>query len=188
MHHDDVHGLIGAESQGVELHHVAILIVGYLLGTFPSADIASRLAGGPDLRIAGSGNPGATNAKDVLGRRWGAAVLVADVTKAVVAGLIGGDAGATACVVGHCFPVWSRFRGGKGVACAGGQMLVTFPAWLLPSAAIAFVAKRLGADRVAYVLMVAWTIAAALWCDTSTAVATAVSAAVVVYRFASSRE
>jgi glycerol-3-phosphate acyltransferase PlsY len=188
VHHDGVHGSIGAESQGVELHHVAIMIVGYLLGTFPSADIASRLAGGPDLRIAGSGNPGATNAKDVLGRRWGAAVLVADVAKTAVAALLGGDVAATASVVGHCFPVWSGFRGGKGVACAGGQLLVTFPAWLAPSVAIAFATRRLGAARVAYVLMVAWVLAAWVWRDVATAIATAVSASVVVYRFASSRE
>ena len=187
MHHDDVHRPIGAEAQGVQLHHVAIMIVGYLLGTFPSADIASRLAGGPDLRSTGSGNPGATNAKDVLGRRWGAAVLVADVAKTAIAALIGGDVAATASVVGHCFPVWSRFRGGKGVACAGGQMLVTFPAWIVPSAAIAYVARHLGAERVAYVLMAAWVVAALVWRDTATAAATAVSASVVVYRFASSR-
>ena len=188
MHHDDVHWPIGAEAQGVQLHHVAIMIAGYLLGTFPSADIASRLAGGPDLRTVGSGNPGATNAKDVLGRRWGAAVLVADVVKTAIAALVGGDAAATASVVGHCFPVWTRFRGGKGVACAGGQLLVTFPAWLVPSAAIAFVARRLGAEGVAHALMAAWVIAAWAWRDTATAVASTVSAAVVVYRFASSRE
>ncbi|MGZ4675705.1 MAG: glycerol-3-phosphate acyltransferase [Acidimicrobiia bacterium] len=111
---------------------------GYLLGTIPSADIAAaRATGGAiDLRVHGSGNPGAFNAMGTLGKRWGYAVAVADVAKGSagalvgrsLAGSLGAHVGGTAAVVGHCYPVWSGFRGGKGVASAIGQFLATHPA------------------------------------------------------------
>lgn len=112
--------------------------VGYLFGTVPSADIASRLAtrGDVDLREVGSRNPGGMNAARVLGNPTGRAVVVSDVVKgyAGCAGgrLIAGDLGAhvagAAAVVGHCYPLWTGFRGGKGLATSFGQCLYTFPA------------------------------------------------------------
>ncbi len=62
---------------------VGAAALGYLFGTLPSADVATRLASGGavDLRIAGSGNPGATNVSALLGKRWGYAVLAADIAK-----------------------------------------------------------------------------------------------------------
>jgi len=111
---------------------------GYLLGTAPSADMASRLAtgGSVDLRSSGSRNPGGVNALRLLGNGPGRAVIVADVAKGFlacacgrrVAGDVGAHVGGVAAVVGHCFPVWTRFRGGKGVATSFGQCLYTFPA------------------------------------------------------------
>ncbi len=113
---------------------------GYAVGAIPSADVASRLAtgGATDLRRAGSGNPGAVNAMAVLGKGWGFAILGADVAKGALACRVGrrlgGGDGAhvagTAAVVGHCFPAWNRFRGGKGVAVSVGQCLATFPVYL----------------------------------------------------------
>ncbi len=111
---------------------------GYLLGTVPSADVAGRLAAGShDVRQEGSGNPGAANVAAVLGAKWGAGVLVADMAKGAGAALIGrlmaGDSGActgaTAAIAGHVCPVWSRGRGGKGVATSAGATLVVFPAY-----------------------------------------------------------
>jgi glycerol-3-phosphate acyltransferase PlsY len=111
---------------------------GYLVGTIPSADIAARFGGAPPgaLRAVGSHNPGALNAIEVLGRRRGYAVGVADIAKGVagsvlgriIAGDLGAHVGGTAAVLGHCYPVWSGFRGGRGVASACGQLLATFPA------------------------------------------------------------
>lgn len=119
---------------------IAAVGLGYLIGTFPSADLAARLAtkGTVDLRTTGSGNPGGANAAAVLGKRWGYAVMAADVAKGALAGAlarrIAGDSAAhaagTAAVIGHCFPVWSRGRGGKGVATSAGQCLATFPAYV----------------------------------------------------------
>lgn len=113
---------------------------GYVIGLLPSAALAARLAsnGEVDLRAAGTGNPGGANAAAVLGRRWGYAVMAADIAKGAVACRIGrrlgGDTGqhvaGVAAVVGHCYPVTHRFRGGKGVATSVGQCLATMPAYL----------------------------------------------------------
>ena len=111
--------------------------LGYLLGTVPSADIVSRVAAGGrvDLRRSGSRNPGAVNAARVLGQTAGRAVTIADVGKGYVAcaggRAVAGDLGAhvagVAAVVGHCYPIWTDFRGGKGLATSFGQCLYTFP-------------------------------------------------------------
>ena len=119
---------------------LASAAAGYLIGTVPCADAATLLATGGvvDLRKAGTGNPGAVNAMAVLGKRWGWGILAADATKGALACGVGrrlaGGTGAhlagTAAVVGHCFPLWSGFRGGKGVAVSLGQCSATFPAYL----------------------------------------------------------
>jgi acyl phosphate:glycerol-3-phosphate acyltransferase len=114
-------------------------VLGYVLGTVPSADIAARFAargGRVDLRRAGSRNPGAVNASRVLGMSAGRAVAVADVAKGfagcalgnAVAGDAGAHVGGVAAVVGHCYPPRSGLQGGKGVATSFGQCLYTFPA------------------------------------------------------------
>ncbi|MGI8925445.1 MAG: glycerol-3-phosphate acyltransferase [Tepidiformaceae bacterium] len=118
-------------------------VAGYLIGSILTADVAARLANrgrtaSVDLRATGSGNPGAANAMANLGTGWGAAVLAGDILKggaAAQAGrIIAGDGGAyvaaTAAVAGHCFPAWSGFRGGKGVATSAGTTLVCFPAYI----------------------------------------------------------
>lgn len=115
-------------------------LVGYAAGLVPSASLAARAASGGevDLRTAGSGNPGGANAAAVLGRRWGYAVMAADITKGAVACRFGrrlaGDRGqhvaGVAAVIGHCYPVTHRFRGGKGVATSVGQCLATLPVYV----------------------------------------------------------
>ena len=158
---------------------VAAAVVGYLLGSVPSADLASRFAtrGGVDLRASGSGNPGATNAAKVLGARWGAAVLVADVAKGVAAGFagraLGGDSGAYLAAIlviaGHILPLWSRFRGGKGVATAAGACLAVFPAYFpIFIAPVAITGCRdARAETVAQVSGAAWIAAAVVWWSAS---------------------
>lgn len=125
---------------------------GYLIGAVPCADTAARLATGgmTDLRDAGTGNPGAVNAMAVLGKGWGWAILAADAGKGALACAAGrrlaGSAGAhlagTAAVVGHCFPVWSGFRGGKGVAVSLGQCAATFPVYLPLDLGVAWAVGR----------------------------------------------
>ncbi len=112
-------------------------VAGYVIGSFPSADLAARLAGGEgDLHSDGTGNPGGMNASHVLGKKWGLTVASADVGKGVLAARVGrgvaGDAGAhlagVAAVVGHCHPPGRT--GGKGVATSIGQVIGTFPGYL----------------------------------------------------------
>lgn len=148
--------------------------LGYLAGTLPSADLAARLAGRDhDLHDEGSRNPGAVNTAAVLGRRWGLAVLVADMAKGALAGVAGravaGDAGAcaagTAAVAGHIAPVWNGFRGGKGVATSAGACLTVFPAYFPIDAAVAVVSAGASgqAERSMQVSCAAWTAAALAW-------------------------
>ncbi len=151
---------------------------GYLLGTFPTATIvAKRASGGTvDLRSAGSGNPGSANALNVLGAKAGAAVLVGDVGKGALAcalgGAVAGPAGAhlagTAAVAGHCYPVWTGFKGGKGVATSVGQCLATFPAYFPIDAAVAVATAsssrwRQRAFAATAVSSVCWVLGSVLW-------------------------
>lgn len=152
----------------------AAIGIGYLVGSFPSADVATRLASRQiDLRSEGSGNPGALNAAAVLGRRWGAAVLAVDMAKGAVASVAGrsiaGDGGAyaaaTASIVGHITPVWSGFRGGKGVATSAGVCLATFPAYFPIDATVAVTGAVASqrAERSIQVSCAVWTTAAIVW-------------------------
>jgi len=129
---------------------LASAAVGYAAGTLPSAELVARAIGGADPTKSGTGNPGAANVADLLGRRAGAAVFGLDTGKAVLAGQIGrtlagptgANVGAAAAVLGHCFPAQRGFRGGKGVAASFGQMLATFPAYLPVDLALGAVAAK----------------------------------------------
>lgn len=124
------------------MNELIALIAGYLLGSIPFGYLAGR-AKGVDLRSLGSGNIGAANAFRNLGRSWGIGVMVCDIGKGVVGALIGRwltddpwpiFVGA-AVMVGAIFPIWLRFKGGKGVAAGAGVMIGLFPivsACLLP--------------------------------------------------------
>ncbi|HUF83881.1 MAG TPA: glycerol-3-phosphate acyltransferase [Acidimicrobiia bacterium] len=150
-------------------------LVGYLLGTFPSADVVSRIAtrGRVDLRATGSGNPGGLNAMKQIGTAWGVVVIVADIVKGVVAGFagmaIGGDGGgyaaATTSMAGHIFPVWSRFKGGKGVATSAGACLAVFPAFFPIDAAVAMfgAARTRHPERTIWGNAVVWIASALVW-------------------------
>ena len=111
------------------------ILAGYFIGSIDVAVVIARRHG-VDIYGTGSGNPGASNISRTLGRRHGALVMIADVLKGVVAAAIGelvggselvGFAAGAMAVVGHCFPLWHRFRGGKGVATGGGMLLWTIP-------------------------------------------------------------
>ena len=201
-------GSFGAVSPRLPL--AAAAAFGYLAGTLPSADLASRLAGSrTDLRSVGSGNPGAANAIAHLGPAWGYAVMAADVTKGAVAARAGnrlaGGAGAhlagTAAVVGHCFPVWSGFRGGKGVAASAGQCLATFPVYTpidlgVAAATAASPRWRRRSFAATALASAAWVAAGTLWwrrgwhnawgppATAGLPLAAAASSAVILYRFA----
>lgn len=155
---------------------VASALGGYLLGTVPSADLATRAArSGADLRAAGTGNPGGANALVVLGRSWGGAVMAADIAKGAaactlgrrVAGTNGAHLAGTAAVVGHCFPVWNGFRGGKGVAASLGQCAATFPVYVPVDLALAWATAvprwRSRTYTATAIASAAWVASATLW-------------------------
>lgn len=192
---------------------LASAVAGYLLGTAPSADVAARLASGGmvDLRTSGSGNPGGANARSVLGARWGYTVMAVDIAKGAVACRVGrrlgGPAGehvaGTAAVVGHCFPVWNGFRGGKGVGCSVGQCLATFPAYFPLDVGVAALTAAGPWHRRAFAgtaaASITWVAAALVWWrrrwpnlwgpppGPGLALAAAASSAVVAQRFLARR-
>jgi acyl phosphate:glycerol-3-phosphate acyltransferase len=105
------------------------LVVAYLLGSIPFAWLLVKLAGRGDVRRLGSGNVGATNAMRAAGWKVAVPIAVLDIGKGVAAVLLMRAvtanpawvaAAGLAAVIGHCFPVWLRFSGGKGVATAAG--------------------------------------------------------------------
>ena len=112
----------------------AAFIIGYLLGSIPFGLILTRLAGTPDLRSIGSGNIGATNVLRTGRKGLAAATLICDMLKGTLAVLIAGYFGgpdaamlaALGAFLGHLFPVWLRFKGGKGVAVYIGVLIGLF--------------------------------------------------------------
>jgi glycerol-3-phosphate acyltransferase PlsY len=121
------------------MNELLLIIAAYLIGSIPTAVWVSRAYFGIDIRNYGSGNAGATNTYRVLGKKWGTFVMVADMLKAIVAVklaffipeafdnelyLINLQLGlGLAAVLGHIFPIWAEFRGGKGVASLFGMVL-----------------------------------------------------------------
>lgn len=134
-----------------EIARVSLLaILSFLAGSIPTAFLAARLAGKGDIRSLGSGNPGATNAYRVLGKRWAVPVLAVDFLKGFlpvtlalggyfsgssprVAALVG-----AAAVAGHMLTPWLAFHGGKGVATGAGAFTALMPP-LLPVCLAVFI-------------------------------------------------
>ncbi|RZI72908.1 MAG: glycerol-3-phosphate 1-O-acyltransferase PlsY [Pseudomonas sp.] len=125
-----------------------LAVLAYLLGSLSFAILISRITGRPDPRASGSGNAGATNMLRVAGKKLAVLTLVGDVCKGMIPVLIARalsldprlQAWIGLCaVLGHLFPLYFRFRGGKGVATAAGMLLALYPpaallaigAWLL---------------------------------------------------------
>jgi glycerol-3-phosphate acyltransferase PlsY len=117
----------------VGLSGVMVLVGAYLLGSVLFGVVILRSATGKDPRGSGSGNPGAANVMRIAGKRLGAAALALDAGKGAVAVLLARSltpeesvlpvAAAVAAILGHAFPVFYRFRGGKGVATGLGAFL-----------------------------------------------------------------
>jgi len=122
----------------IVLEFIGIVILGYLIGAIPFGVIVGRLTRGIDVREYGSGSMGMTNVSRTVGARAGASVLIADVAKGVAAVALawlifdsssatfawGQVAGGCAAVIGHNWPVYIGFRGGRGVTTGFGALLV----------------------------------------------------------------
>lgn len=125
------------------MQEVLLIIIAYLIGSIPTAVWVSKFFFGIDIRNYGSGNSGATNTFRILGKNWGAFVMSVDILKGVLASflylllpyyltnewdrtnfMIGLG---LAAVVGHIFPIWAGFKGGKGVATLLGMVVAIQP-------------------------------------------------------------
>jgi len=140
-----------------------LLPLAYLLGTFPAAGLVAR-ATGHDVLREGSGNPGASNVYRLAGWKAGLVVFLADVGKGAIASGVGlalaGHAGAyllgLAAVVGHMLPATRRFKGGRGVATAGGALVVLFPLIAVALGVVWFlIARVLRKASIASIVVVA---------------------------------
>lgn len=145
-------------------------VIGYLLGSIPFGIILTKAAGLGDLRKIGSGNIGATNVLRTGSKSTAAATLVLDGAKGAVAvlaarALAAEDAAqvaALAAFLGHCFPVWVGFKGGKGVATFLGLMLaLAWPVGVLSCATWLAAAAISRISSLSALVAAAWSV---LWC------------------------
>ena len=115
--------------------NLILMIIAYLLGSFPSALVIGKTFYNKDIRNYGSGNLGSTNAFRVLGKKGGAIVFILDILKGGLAFLIAKYAGATIspliiavfALIGHIYPIFANFKGGKAVATSAGIILFYSP-------------------------------------------------------------
>jgi len=164
----------------IYLSTVTAVVVGYLIGSFPTAWLVGRhvLGKDADVRVLGDGNVGATNIGRLIGARWGTFVGAVDIAKGFVAvsvfdsiyrlaesvehlGTVSepGLAAGVACVVGHIWPIWLRFRGGRGAAAAIGVLGAVFTAPVLlltlPTALVLLVTRN---TSIAFCTIYYWSL------------------------------
>lgn len=119
--------------------NIILIIIAYLLGSFPSALVIGKTFYQKDIRNYGSGNLGSTNAFRILGKKGGTAVFILDILKGGLALLIATYGGATISpliiavfsLIGHVYPIFANFKGGKAVATTAGIILFYSPALFL---------------------------------------------------------
>ena len=131
-------------------YYIIVFLSGYAAGSVPFAFIIAKLSGAIDIRKYGSGNPGAANTLRVLGRKAAVTVLLLDFFKGYLPVLIVSEIfknnnisllmiiAGLSVILGHIFPVWLKFRGGKGVASAAGVFTALYPP-LFPVSLLIFI-------------------------------------------------
>ena len=171
----------------------AVILAAYLLGSIPFALILAR-RWGSDLRAVGSGNVGATNVMRASGVRAGVLVAILDMSKGAASVWLAGRmsdgaplpaAAGLAAIIGHIYPVWLRFRGGKGVATACGVFSILTPLAVPPALAIfaaaVWLTKYISLGSV-LASMALPPIAYALGSPAPAVIAAAAAAAFIVFR------
>ena len=118
------------------LRIIATVVIGYLLGSISTGVLLSRAFSNTDIRSQGSGNAGTTNMLRVLGRKMALFTFIGDMLKGIIAvfigkalvgGSLGGMLGVLGAVLGHFYPLYFGFKGGKGIATSFGSLLFVFP-------------------------------------------------------------
>jgi glycerol-3-phosphate acyltransferase PlsY len=169
-----------------------LAVLAYLLGSLSFAILLSRLAGGPDPRASGSGNPGATNMLRVAGKKLAVMTLIGDLLKGLLPILIAKLLGLSlhqqawvglAAVIGHLYPLYFRFRGGKGVATAAGMLLGLYPpAALLALAAWALVFLLTRTSSLASLIATPLTLPLLAWQQPAALLPACVLTGLIVWR------
>ncbi len=132
---------------------VSLLLLSYVLGSISFAYLVAYSITGKDIKSLGDGNPGAANVARVLGRKWGLLTWAGDVTKTLLALTVARSAGienltlltlvGIAAILGHCYSVFLRFKGGRGVAVMGGVVLFLMPKLFLLALILWFLIQKL---------------------------------------------
>ena len=149
---------------------IASLITGYIFGSIPNAVIIAKFKK-VDIRNTGSGNPGAGNVAREIGKFWGILVFLLDALKAIIPMLIAnkvfhlnafwtGITGLCA-VIGHCYSIFMRFKGGKGAASSGGVMIYLFPKFSIVAILAFFLLQKI--PRTIKTFLPIFLIALGLW-------------------------
>jgi len=137
------------------LKDAALILAGYLLGSIPFAYLITKVATGKDIRYEGEGNVGTRNVLHVVGRKAAFLTLLGDMGKGAAANLLAQHWGSGelalwltgfAAMLGHGFPIWLKWRGGKGLATAGGFLVPMWPLSILGAAIIFIIARLLIPD------------------------------------------
>jgi len=170
------------------------VVLGYLIGSIPFALLVARQRRVADLRLVGSGNLGAANVMRTSGVTAGVVVALLDMTKGAVsvwlAARLTDDttapaAAGIAAIVGHVYPVWLRFRGGKGVATACGVFSILTPLAVPPALAIfiaaVWITKYISLGSVLASLALPW-LAYATGSPASAVIAGVVASAIIIFR------
>jgi glycerol-3-phosphate acyltransferase PlsY len=175
------------------MNKIAIVALGYLAGSIPFAFLLARRRG-VDLRLAGSGNVGAANVLRTSGVVNAVVALILDAAKGSVAVLLAQRlsvepatpvAGGLAAIIGHIYPVWLGFRGGKGVATAGGVFVVLTPTAVAVAGAVfalaIWVTRYVSVGSMAAAVTLAVT-TAAMDVPAAVVMGTALAATIIVHR------
>lgn len=138
------------------MYEIMCIILGYIYGSIPFALVIGKLFYNTDVRKSGSGNLGGTNAGRVLGKKAGVAVIILDALKAAVIVLLtnylsyllhfNNDVkyiAGVACIIGHCWPVFAQFKGGKAVSTSIGYFLCIAPVWAILSLVVFFIVLKI---------------------------------------------
>jgi glycerol-3-phosphate acyltransferase PlsY len=129
------------ESENILEQYLLSFFISYFIGSIPTAFLVVKKTSSVDIRTVGSGNVGGRNALEVTGKKWvGIVVTLFDLSKGIVSVLIASflsenkaiavSAAMFGAVLGHCYPVWLKFHGGRGLATGAGALLVTSWVWI----------------------------------------------------------